>query len=523
MKKLILLSLVLFQIASVSAWDFYSKVGNDTLFFTITDANNRTVQVTYPNNSGGDNIMSRWENHIKPSGNLVIPNTVSNGGLTYSVTSIYRHAFSDCNGLTSVTIPNSITSIGEGAFYYCSGLTSITIPNSVISIGNSAFLICSSLTSITIPNSVTYIGDKAFSSCSSLTSVTIPNSVISIGNGAFSYCSSLTSVTIPNSVTSISDYAFYSCSGLTSITIPNSVTYIDHAAFEYCSSLTKTNYTGSIAEWCNINFTDFTSNPVYYSKNLYINNQLITDLKIPNGVDTIKNHTFTQATCLTSLTIPSSVTYIGKGAFGNCNGLTSITFEGATPLVIGSNPYAFYGVPANVAVYIPCGTLALFAARMPEMNNFIESQISFSAVSEDNNKGTVQILNTPTCSNPNAVINAVAAANYRFDHWSDGNTDNPRSLYVTGDTSLVAYFKSATSIQEMQDANVKVYVSGNNIVVEFTYAQGYENEMVTVYDVLGREIAKARLEGNNLRLSVQPSGIYIVKINGLQPCKVVVQ
>ena len=45
---------------------------------------------------------------------------------TYSVTSIGEYAFSDCNGLTSVTIPNSVTNIGYGAFYGCSGLTSVT-------------------------------------------------------------------------------------------------------------------------------------------------------------------------------------------------------------------------------------------------------------------------------------------------------------------------------------------------------------------------------------------------------------
>ena len=51
-------------------------------------------------------------------------------------------AFSDCSGLTSVTIPNSVTSIGFRAFYGCSGLTSVTIPNSVTSMGGGAFYYC---------------------------------------------------------------------------------------------------------------------------------------------------------------------------------------------------------------------------------------------------------------------------------------------------------------------------------------------------------------------------------------------
>ena len=56
----------------------------------------------------------------------------------------------------------SVTSIGEIAFSYCDSLTSITIPDSVTSIGDSAFRECSSLTRITIPDGVTEIGYSAF-------------------------------------------------------------------------------------------------------------------------------------------------------------------------------------------------------------------------------------------------------------------------------------------------------------------------------------------------------------------------
>ena len=154
-------------------------------------------------------------------------------------TTIGNHAFFDCSGLTSVTIPNSVTSIGSYAFSRCTGLTSVTIPYSVTSIGYSAFSGCTGLTSVTIPNSVTRIGDLAFQNCGSLTSVTIGNSVTSIGDYAFDGCSRLTSVTIPNSFTSIVESAFFGCSSLTSVVIPNSVTSIGANAFYSCTGLTS--------------------------------------------------------------------------------------------------------------------------------------------------------------------------------------------------------------------------------------------------------------------------------------------
>ena len=100
---------------------------------------------------------------------ITIPSTVTNGGITYSVTSIGVNAFSQ-KSLTSVTIPNSVTSIGGSAFYN-NPLTSVTIPDSVTSIGSYVFAYNNSLTSVTIGSSVTSIGSHAFGYNNSLTSV----------------------------------------------------------------------------------------------------------------------------------------------------------------------------------------------------------------------------------------------------------------------------------------------------------------------------------------------------------------
>jgi len=177
----------------------------------------------------------------------VDPNNVvysSAGGLLFdkSQTTLIEYP----GGITGpCIIPASVARIGYGAFTDCNGLTGVTIPDSVNDIEGFAFGGCQGLTSITIPNSVTNIGDDAFNECYRLTDVTISDSVTGIGNGVFSACIGLTNVTIPDSVTTIGGGAFESCSSLTTITIPDSVTSIGDYAFGYCTNLSGVYFLGN--------------------------------------------------------------------------------------------------------------------------------------------------------------------------------------------------------------------------------------------------------------------------------------
>ncbi|MBQ6863673.1 MAG: leucine-rich repeat protein, partial [Clostridia bacterium] len=122
----------------------------------------------------------------------------SDNRLPDSVTSIGKHAFSDCTSLASVTIPDSVTSIGEYAFCDCDSLTDITVDAD-----NTAY--CSE-DGVLFNKSKTELIQYPVGNAR--TSYTIPDSVTSIGVAAFADCTSLTSVTIPDSVTSIGDWAF---------------------------------------------------------------------------------------------------------------------------------------------------------------------------------------------------------------------------------------------------------------------------------------------------------------------------
>ncbi len=339
-----------------------------------------------------------------------------------SVTSIGGGAFSGCSSLTSVTIPNSVTSIGTYAFQGCSSLSSVTIPNNVTSIEAGAFSGCSSLTSVTIPNGVTSIGGTAFSGCSSLTSVTIPNSVTSIGGTAFSGCSSLTSITLPDSIKNIKYWTFESCSSLTSITIPNSVTYIDYNAFRGCSSLTSVTIGESVSEIGNSAFENCTS---------------LTSITIGESVSKIGYSAFSGCSSLTSITIPNSIRSIGDWAFRDCSSLTYIELL-YIYIVIPDD--ALRGCINLTDIYVPCGGLAWMQQtwndNLRQENRLKYKPLPYTVTTIATN-GSVSV---PQNQCDEMEVIAIPDYGYHFVQWSDGNTENPRSIELTKDTVFSAEF-----------------------------------------------------------------------------------
>ena len=139
------------------------------------------------------------------------------------------------------------------------------------------------------------------------------------------------------------------CSGLTSVTIPNSVTSIGSYAFSDCSGLTKVNYLGSVDKWVEIDFYNSYSNPTYYAKDLYINGELLTDVKISTA-DSIKSCAFNNCKSIKSLELGENVNYIGESAFSGCDKLIKVVAYPTTVPSVYTTSFAHY----NAALYVPC-------------------------------------------------------------------------------------------------------------------------------------------------------------------------
>lgn len=257
MKKLLIVFILFLLPSLVNAYDVEKRF----IYYNLI-SKTQEAEVTY-----GDS---------KYGGNIVIPETISYDGITYTVTSIGQEAFRDCYSLKSVTIPKTIKKIGYLSFFGCSSLSKVNItdltswckieyngyegvplhwahhlflndveikdliiPEDVTWVGSYAFYELTELSSVSFHFGITGIGDYSFAGCSTLKNIELPNSIRSICYGAFLKCIGLNTVSIPNSCEAIYADAFYGCRKLSSIVLGSNVFYLGQAAFGNCPDLTK--------------------------------------------------------------------------------------------------------------------------------------------------------------------------------------------------------------------------------------------------------------------------------------------
>lgn len=543
-----------------------------------------------------DRLKRIGDNAFKDCINLtsiIIPDSVSSigSGAFYNtklseinipnrLKSIAKETFYKTN-ISKVVIPDQITYIGEDAFP--PGMQYVSIGKSVNQISwiiNADTLVWNAIScednidqypnipsrtriqSITFGDEVERIPACLCYGATKLKTITIPNRVKTIGKQAFSKCSNIKSLIIPDSVRTIESRAFYECSKLESVYIGKSMENIGGDVFKKCLKL-KEVHISNIADWCHINFHGTTclesdcekgTNPLIYAHYLYVNNELITDLVIPESITEIKDFTFYGGR-FNSIKMLGNITKIGEKAFGKCivgymyipnstqtisdyafsdciptgkmpiiipEGITTInkgTFMGSffkdiiipntvtsieesamaymrhvdtliipnsvqhigscaaadgyfRTLYLGSNVteigghafnsnswiktiYAQMGTPPaiassafdmskapNIDCYVPRNSLELYqSAEIWKNFNLIAGDSIFIATGLPINPLYGYVLGHGCYNNGDtAILTVYSNTGYEFLRWSDGNTDNPRNVIISQDTTLVAEY-----------------------------------------------------------------------------------
>lgn len=274
------------------------KAGSTTDFVipsVVTDANGFPAKVV--------SIESGAFSNCDDIVNLTLPDTLR------SITG----GFPGCDGLVSVTLPNSLTTLGYDSFGNCKNLKSVSIPGSVKTVGGFSFENDTALETVIFGEGIENIGSYAFSGCSALKNVTLPQSLEVIGNSAF-YGTAIDSLTIPDAVTEIGDGAL-AHTKLTSIVIPQSVETLGGSVFSCCENLVTATFAGDKVKTI--------------ASRLFDRCESLTDFVIPNSVEKIENRAFYGCQSLTEIVIPDSVTEFSSDGeqFLNCQNLEKVTFS----------------------------------------------------------------------------------------------------------------------------------------------------------------------------------------------------
>lgn len=244
------------------------------------------------------------------------------GAMTSAIPDYYKDV------IKTVIVESNVTSLCDGAFSSFQNLTDITIAPTVSSIGNFAFSNCVSLESIELPNNLKALGENAFYYCENLKTVSLGNGLTTIKEDTFFGCKNLNEVKVGNKVHTIETQAFALCSNLTNIYLPKTLKSVEFSAFSGCENL-KNVYIEDVAAWCNIDFDSRDSNPLHYADQLYLNNTLVTELVIPQGVTEIKEYAFGNLKSCSTIALPASLQKIGFSVFNDAFQIKQIIYCGS--------------------------------------------------------------------------------------------------------------------------------------------------------------------------------------------------
>lgn len=320
------------------------------LSYTVLDAEKKTV-VAKGNN--------------KAVVNLVIPATVDNEGVTYTVTETAERAFEGYGAMTSVDVPKSLVKFGKYSFnnakllkktiiHDINAWCKIDFSGSCISspawYSHNLYLGDKLLEDVVITEPITEIKDMTFYYVETVRTVKLPGTVTKIGAWGFAH-SGIRTIDLPKGLTTSLKYAFQYCDSLREINMPDNWTEIVNATFKECRKLEK---------------VVIAKNLKVIPTNLFQSCNSLADVTYPDRLEEIQKGAFV-ATPQKKLDFPKTLKTIKDQAFFANKDLEEITFG---PNVNFIGYLAFYVDSATIKQFnwkTPMKKVTCEAVNPPEM------------------------------------------------------------------------------------------------------------------------------------------------------------
>ena len=428
------------------------------------------------------------------------------------IESIY-YDIDETNNIAIVTHDGNYKGANGNAGYF---LSEITIPEKIVynqkeypvtAIGDYAFYRSESLTKLNIPNSVTTIGTSAFYSCTNLDSIVISRYVTSIGNYAFSACNSLSTITCLG-ITPPAANDLKINTATAKLIIP-SIAYENYSTHKYWKQ-----------------FVNIETIEVEYNQLTVLSNN--TEWGLVEG----SGHFYNGDLCNIVATSKHGYHFVKWNDDNTENPRTIVitqdstftaTFEPDTFSIVIKTDDNDMGTVDNGGKYA-YNSEAIISATANNGYRFVEwndgntenprtitvtQDSTFTALFEIEVFGVYAASENPDLGGVKVILVAEPIEGFEFVEWTDGNTENPRTLTLTEDTEIYARFTMSiegptTDIENSKISSTNVYSRNNTLYVENT------TEKYFVLDASGRLI----YSGNKNSITL-PSGVYFVTINGM--------
>lgn len=236
----------------------------------------------------------------------------------------YGYKYADL--LETIVIPDGVREIGKYAFAGCITLKSITLNKDILLIDDNAFnlFVSSKISSATVNleecTKLEYIGAYAFQGCGGIEQLAIPESVKYVGEYAFEVTKAQTNFFEAASKAKEEKDRYwivgnillsaYVAEGQTAVHIPEGVKIIAGSALcGWDNAYTPGSATGLSAS----------------GASKYNITNKITELYLPEGLESICNMAFFRMACIETINLPSTLRELGANAFYYCTKLSEIT------------------------------------------------------------------------------------------------------------------------------------------------------------------------------------------------------